>query len=98
MLLKSFWIAHSKAQLAGNGGPLAKSCYAALSHPGASRRASHHKHAILVIVDIRFLARLKAQSTRNTTLVIKKSLSILLNGIFEHKSVFAKYQSMSVSR
>ena len=49
-------------------GPLAKSCYAAVSDPGASRRASHQKHTIPAIVDIRFLARLNVQAIRNTTL------------------------------
>jgi len=49
-------------------GPLAKSCNAAVSDPGDSRRASHHKQPILAIVDIRFLARLNVQAIRNTTL------------------------------
>ena len=71
MLLKSFWIAHSKAQLADNGGALVKGCNAAVSDPGASRRASHHKHTILAIVDIQFLASLNVQAIRNTTLAWK---------------------------
>ena len=68
MLFKNSRIAHSKAQLAGNGGPLANSCNAAVSDLGASRRASHNIHTNLTIVNVRFLARLNVQAIRYTAL------------------------------
>ena len=39
--MRSPWVVHSKAQLAGNGGALVKSCNAAVGNPGASLRVSH---------------------------------------------------------
>ncbi len=50
-------------------GPLANSCYAAVSDLGASRRASDNILTNLMIVNIRFIARLNVQAIRYTALV-----------------------------